>query len=309
MGWLRDLFSRRRHYNELSESIREHLDEKIADLMDHGITEEQAGQTARREFGNVTRIEERSREVWQWPTVESIASDLRFALRQLIKSPGFTITALLTLALGIAVNGTVFSLVSAWLMPNLPEPDADKVVVVSAVNPDNNSYLHRVSPPTYASLLADRQVFAEAAAAHDGLPGTLGGEREQPEAIQYASVTPNYFSIFGASPQLGRGFLPGEDQVGRNHVVVLSHGLWARKFGSDPGIVGRTIRLNRTDYMVVGVMGADFQLMWLTPQLWTPLTFTAADLLRKRATHGTLWSLRNWHPELPWRRPARRRST
>ena len=279
MKWLRQLFSRRYRYDELSQTIREHLEEKIADLMDRGMTREAAERAARREFGNATLIEERSREVWQWPTLESMAADLRFALRQLIKSPGFTITAVLTLALGIAVNGTVFSLVSAWLMPNLPEPDADKVVVVSAVNPDNNSNLHRVSAPTYASLLADRQVFAEAAAAHDGLPGTLGGEREQAEAIHYASVTSNYFSIFGASPQLGRGFLLSEDQVGRNHVVVLSHGLWARKFGSDPEIVGRTIRLNRTDYMVVGVMGADFQLMWLTPQLWTPLTFTAADLV------------------------------
>jgi putative ABC transport system permease protein len=279
MTWLKQLFSRDRRYNELSESIREHLDEKIADLMDRGMTREKAERAARREFGNVTLIEERSREVWQWPTVESIASDLRFALRQLIKSPGFTITAVLTLALGIAVNGTIFSVVSAWMMPNLPERDADKVVVVSAVNPDSSfpQDVHDVSPPTYASLLADKQVFAEVAAAHDGLPGTLGGEREQPEAIHYASVTPNYFSSFGATAQLGRGFLPGEDQVGRNHVVVLSHELWSRKFGSDPEILGHTIRLNRNDYTVVGVMGADFRLMWLTPQLWTPLTFTAAD--------------------------------
>lgn len=279
MGWIRQLLSRRRRYNELSESIREHIDEKIADLIDEGMMREDAERLARREFGNVTLIEERSREVWQWLPVESIAADVRFALRQLIKSPGFTITAVLTLALGIAVNGTVFSIVSAWLMPTLPERNADKVVVVSAVNPYDNFVpdVHEVSSPTYASLLADRQVFAEAAAEHDDLPGTLGGEQEQPEAIHYAAVTPNYFSIFGAAPLLGRGFLPGEEQPGRNHVVVLSHALWERRFGSDPGIVGRTIRLNRNDYTVIGVMGADFRLMWLSPQLWMPLTFTATD--------------------------------
>ena len=280
MNWLRQLFSRRHRYGELSETIREHLEEKIADLTDRGMTRQEAERTAYREFGNVTLIEERSREVWQWPTVESIASDLRFALRQLIKSPGFTITAVLTLALGIAVNGTIFSVVSAWMMPNLPERDAGKVVVVSAVNPDGNFLpdVHNVSSPVYASLLADKQAFAEVAAAHDGLPGTLGGEREQPEAIHYAAVTPNYFDILGAVPLLGRGFLTDEDQSAHNHVVVLSHGLWTRKFGSEPGIVGRTIRLNRKDYTVVGVMGADFRLMWITPQLWTPLTLTAADL-------------------------------
>lgn len=280
MNLLRQLFSRRYHYGELSETIREHLEEKIADLIDRGMTREEAERTARREFGNVALIEEHRREVWQWPTAESIVADVRFAFRQLVKSPGFTITAVLTLALGIAVNGTVFSLVSAWLMPNLPERDADKVVVVSSVNPDDSfqSDVHDVSGPTYVSLLADKQVFAESAAAHDGLTGALGGEREQAEAIHYAAVTPNYFKIFGTTPFLGRGFLPTEDQAGRNHVVVLSHDLWVRKFGSDARIVGQIIRLNREDYTVVGVMSADLRLMYLTPQLWTPLTFTAADL-------------------------------
>ena len=261
MGWLRQLFSRRYRYEELSASIREHLEEKIADLTDRGITREEAERTVRREFGNVTLIEERSREVWQWPAFESIVADVRFALRQLFKSPGFTITAVLTLGLGIAVNATIFSVVSAWMMPNLPVPNADKVVVVSAVNSDNNfpPDVHDVSAPVYASLLADRQVFAEAAAAHDGLPGTLGIAGEQPEGIHFAAVTPKYFNIFGAKPQLGRAFLTGEDQPARNHVVVLSHGLWARKFGSDPGVVGRVIRLNRNDYTVVGVMGAEFR--------------------------------------------------
>ncbi len=99
MGWLRHMFSRRRRYDELSESIREHLDEKIADLMDRGMTRDEGERVALREFGNVTRIEERSREVWQWPTLESIWADVRFALRQLRKAPGVALLAILTLAL------------------------------------------------------------------------------------------------------------------------------------------------------------------------------------------------------------------
>jgi len=97
MSWLGQLFSRRRRYDELSESIREHLDEKIADLMDRGMTQDQAEQAARREFGNVTRIEERSREVWQWPTVELVLADVKLSLRRLRNSPGFTMTVILTL--------------------------------------------------------------------------------------------------------------------------------------------------------------------------------------------------------------------
>lgn len=99
MGWIPQLFTRRRRYAELSETIREHLDEKIADLIDRGMTREGAEQTARREFGNVTLIKERSREVWQWPTLESILADVKFSFRKLRKSPGFALTAILTLTL------------------------------------------------------------------------------------------------------------------------------------------------------------------------------------------------------------------
>jgi hypothetical protein len=242
MRWLKELFSRRRRYEELSELIREHLAEKAADLMDRGMPREEAERTARREFGNVTRIEERSREVWQWPTLESIWADIKFALRQLWKSPGFTVTAVLTLSLGIAVNATMFSLVSAFLLPRLPGQDAKKIVVLSSVDP-NRSFMpdtNPVSAPNYLAWRADRRVFAEMAAQEDGRTGNLSG-RERPEAIQYASVTPNYFSVIGVAPELGRTFAAGEDVSGRDHVAILSYGLWKRRYGADPTI-GRSKR-------------------------------------------------------------------
>ena len=271
---------RRKRYEDLAVTIEEHIAEKTDDLVASGMSREEAGRQARRAFGNRTLITERSREAWQWPTLESLWADTRFAVRQLVKSPGFTATAVITLALGIAVNGTIFSLVSAFLMPKLPGRDANKVVVVSAVNPNRNFLpdVSDVSPANYLTLRADTGVFAQMAAMNDAIPGSLGGEHEPPEAIQYQAITPNYFSILGVAPQLGRGFLAREDQPGHDHVVVLSHGLWARRFGSDRAIVGRTIRLNREDYTVVGVMAADFRLMYYTPQLWTPLTLKSSDV-------------------------------
>jgi putative ABC transport system permease protein len=278
MQWFKQLFSRGRRYDDLAVSIKEHLEEKIEELMEEGMSRETAERIARREFGNVTLIEERSREIWGWPTVESIWADLKFALRQLIRAPGFTATAVLTLSLGIAVNATMFSLVSAFLLPHLPGRNPQNVVVVSSVNPNQNFLpdTNPVSAPNYLAWRAETRVFTEMAAADEYRTAGLTGQGE-PESVNYAAVSSNYFNVFGVSPQLGRFFLAGEDQPGRDHVLILSHGLWERRFGSDPSIIGRTVRVDREPYVVVGVMPADFQLLGFTPQMWTPLVLSAAD--------------------------------
>jgi predicted permease len=270
---------RRRRYDDLRVSIHEHIAERADELMQEGMPRAEAEQAARRAFGNVALVEQKSREAWQWPSVESIFDDVRFALRQLIKSPGFTATAVATLALGIAVNATMFSMVSAFLLPHLPGRDAQSMVVVSSVGPDREfqADAYPASAPNYFAWSQQTRVFSAMAAADEYRTGGLSGKGQQPEAITYAAVSPNYFSVFGASPALGRSFLANEDQAGRDHVLLLSHGLWERRFGSDPSVVGRVVRLNREDYIVAGVMPADFRLLGFTPQLWTPLTLTAAD--------------------------------
>jgi putative ABC transport system permease protein len=277
MQWF-SRFRRLRRYNDLALSIEEHIAEKVEDLVESGMSRPEAEKAARREFGNVALIQERSREIWQWPMIESIWADAKFAVRQLLKSPAFTATAVVTLALGIAVNATIFSLVDGFLLPHLPGRNAQAAVVVSSINPDQNFLgdTNPVSPPNYFAWRTQTRLFADMSAGDEYRTGSLAGEG-QAEAIQYAAVTPNYFALFGASPALGRSFLQGEDQAGKDHVVILSHGLWERRFGSDPSVIGRVVRLNGEDYTVVGVMGADFRLLGFIPQLWTPLVFSAAD--------------------------------
>jgi predicted permease len=216
--------------------------------------------------------------------------DLQLAIRLLAKKPGFTVVAVLTLALGIAVNATMFSLVSAFLLRRPPVRDPDRIVVVSSVNPNPvfQPDAYPLSAPNYLAWREANQVFAETAAADQYRSVNLttedldeaagrGGAAGEPEVVRSAAVSSNYFSVLGVSAQLGRTFLDGEDQPGRDHVVVLSHDLWQSRFGSDPAIVGRTLRLNRENYEVVGVMPASFRLMGFTAQLWTPLVLSSAD--------------------------------
>jgi predicted permease len=279
MAWLNRLFPRRRRYEDLAVSIHEHIAERAEELVDEGMSESDAEQQARREFGNVCLMEQRSREAWQWPTLESILADVRFAVRQLIKSPGFTATAVITLALGIAINATMFSMVSGFLMGHVPAREPDRVVVLSSVDPDA-TFQADISPVSAASYLDWKQntrMFQEMAASNEYRAGSLSGPGEQPDPVAYAAVSANYFSTLGVAPQLGRGFVAGEDGPGHDHVVILSHALWERKFGSDPSVIGRTVRLNREDYVVAGVMPQDFRMLGFAAKLWTPLTLTPAD--------------------------------
>jgi putative ABC transport system permease protein len=210
--------------------------------------------------------------------MQTLMQDLRYALRQLHKNPGFTVIAVLTLALGIAVNATMFSMVSAFLLRRPPGPDPDRVAVVTTIDPAQGFQADAtpVSVPNYLAWRDGNHVFAEVAAANEYHTVTLTVQR-QSEAIHSAAVSPNYFGVLGVTAQLGRTFATGEDQAGQEHEVVLSHQLWERQFGSDASVIGHTIRLDRENYTVIGVMPASFQLMGFTPQLWTPLVLSPGD--------------------------------
>jgi putative ABC transport system permease protein len=182
--------------------------------------------------------------------------------------------------MGISVNTTMFSLVSAFLLRRPPVHQPDRVVVISAIDPAQgfNADASLVSVPNYVLWRSSTDLFADTAASDDYRTTSLTVER-QSEALDSAAVTPTYFGLLGVTPELGRSFQPGDDKIGQNRVVVLSHQLWEQRFGCDPKIVGRTVRLDRETYTIIGVMPAKFNLLGYTPQLWTPLVLTAADEL------------------------------
>ncbi|MGB8538391.1 MAG: ABC transporter permease [Acidobacteriaceae bacterium] len=268
MNWIRQCFIRHGLSRELKEEIQQHLAEKIDTLMAEGMPREEAEHQARRAFGNVTRIEERSREAWMWPTVESIAADARFAFRGLRKDAGFAIITCLTIALGIGATTAIFSLVHAVLLRPLPFPEQDKLMWLKqqdhslpGVVPESLSY------PDYFDWRAQTHTFS-GMASYTGSGVTLesGGQAQRLDA---QIVSANFFQVLGVAPMLGRDFR-WEDEKAGHRTVVLSYSLWQSVFGSATEIAGRTIRLGDHAYTVAGVMpkGFQFPMEKPAPALW-----------------------------------------
>ena len=227
--------------------------------------------------------------------MKTIFQDLRYTLRQLRKSPGFTATAILTLALGIGANIAVFSVINASLLNPSGVPHPDQVVAVRAKYSLVDLANINLSPPDFADAVAGKNIFTSAAV----MKGTAfnysaGGSR--PERLTGASVSWQWFDVFWARPQLGRVFRPEEDRPGANHEVVLSYAGWERRFGGDPGIIGRTFLLNQESYQVVGVMGPGFD--WPNQaELWVPLALPAASYSDNSLRHNEyLFCAARLHP-------------
>jgi len=272
------VFRRERLDHELDAELAAHLELAIEENLQRGLSAEEARRQALIRFGGTQQAIEQHREARGLPGLEILFQDLRYAARAVFKNPGFTIAVVVTLALGIAVNATMFSMVSAFLLRRPVVHEPDRVAVVTSINvgrgflPDTNP----VSAPNYFAWREANSVFSDVSAADEGRTASLTAQGK-PEALTCAAVSSNYFNVLGVAAHLGRTFSEGEDQPGRDHVVILSHELWERRFGSNPSVIGSTIRLNRENYVVIGVMPGTFHLLGFTPHLWTPLTLTAAD--------------------------------
>jgi predicted permease len=255
MGWLKQIFSRRRRYNELAESIREHLEEKAEDLMEEGLSPQEARHRVRREFGNATLIEERSREIWQWPRLESVWRDGKHAARQLRHNSGFTVTVVLTLALSIGANTAIFSIVNALLLKSLPYPDPERIGTIFArtTGPDSYDARRNIDGEQW-ELLRDNvpSLISAVSVLH-----TSGVNLQAGSHVQYVHegrVSEHYFDVLALHPLIGRNFSETEDRPHGPRAAILSYGLWRTVFEGNRDVVGKTFLLKGEPYAIIGVL-------------------------------------------------------
>src|ERR1039458_2236911 len=252
MNWIPNVLRRRKLYDDLSEEIRLHLEERAEQLIGEGMSPKEAEQAARRAFGNRTLLEEDSREVWQWPAMESIWADMRFALRQLRRSPGFAIAAVLTLALAIGANAVVFGIFNGMILRPLDVPQAESLYGTEyGNNPGWQSY------PNYLDLRDRNRSFEGLAAFNFVFPGFDTGK--DPSGSSGYTTSGNYFDVLRIHPYLGR-FYHAADEHGPNSApfVVLTYAFWHSRFQDDRGVVGRTVFLNKHPFTILGVAPPGF---------------------------------------------------
>jgi putative ABC transport system permease protein len=255
--WLRlqTLFRGRRAAQNLHDEVEFHLEQQIAENIVAGMNPEKARHAAMQAFGNVTLVQEDSRRTWGWMWLEQFAQDLRFGARSLRKSPGFATVAILTLAIGIGANTAIFSVVNAVLLRPLPYPDADRLTIIWS----GLGSVNRAVASTYELFEIRRR--AKEFDQIGGIwvtNGTLPGEGDA-EQVKVGVVTANFLPILCPRPALGRFFQAQDEAPNAPWAIVLSHGAWARRFGSDPSIVSKSVRYGDASAVVIGVLPEDFR--------------------------------------------------
>jgi len=276
MSWIRQWLARRQQEEDLAEEIRSHLAIEAQQLQEEGEDPDSAALAARRVFGDVLRIQEDVREAWGWARVGRFRADVRFGLRMLRKTPFWTGIICATLALGIGIGTAIFSLVYGVLLKPLPYPAADRIVALWPTTNRRGGTRINVSAALWLDWRKNSTAFEDIALTRPIANFNLTGDGD-PERLQGARTTFDVPLVLGLRPLIGRTFTR-EEQDADARVVVLSHGFWKRRFGGDPGVIGRKIQLNGEPFDVVGVMPPEYRYPNGDFELWAPLYIPAGEI-------------------------------
>lgn len=265
------LFKRGQAASRLDDELRFHLDRQIAENLAAGMSAEEARYAALQSFGNPALLREQARATWSWTWLELLSHDICYAVRTLIKTPGFAIIAILVMALGIGANVAMFTIVRAVLLKPLPFKDPGNLVRLYEQSSDGKFPFNDSAGGVFAEWKQQNKSFSDMALA--GYAGyNLSGAGDQlPEGVRAGVFSANFLPMLGVQPALGRNFTEDEDKPSANPTVMLSWGLWKRRFGGNPAILNQTILLNAKPYTVVGALPAWFAYPNAAVQLWTPI--------------------------------------
>jgi predicted permease len=254
---LRSLFRRKRVEADLDDELRFHFEQQVEKHVRSGLTQDEAVRRTRLAFGGMDQVKEECREARGVELLETLFQDVRYALRMLRQRPTFTVVAVLTLALGIGANTAIFSIVNAVLLRSLPFREPDRLVKIFFNNPGTGMHDVLYSVPELEDLRNRSGVFEYVTGAERGSIDLSGGAQAQ--RLEMVTASPNYFSMLGAVPQIGRLFGPEDNTSGYAPSAVISDSLWRRNFGGDRNVLGRTIRLDNDAYEIVGVLPPGFR--------------------------------------------------
>src|SRR5580700_6811552 len=252
---LRSVFRRETVESEIEEELRFHSERQLDKYLKTGMRRDEAQRRVRMDFGGLQQVKEECRDARGVSLLETLVQDVRYGWRSLRKSPGFAAAALFTLSLGIGANTAIFSVVYGVLLQPLPFREAARLVLLHETTPRVGDV--SVSYPNFQDWRAQSHTFSEMAAVSNvgfNMAGT-----SQPENIGGLAVSPNFLSMAGVRPAIGRGFTPDEEKAGTAPVVLLSYALWQSHFGGDRGVLGQTIRLDSRTVTIVGVLPPDFR--------------------------------------------------
>ncbi len=283
------LFTRGHESARLDAELQFHLEQQTAENIAAGMSAEEAHYAALRAFGNPTHLREQVRENWSWTTMESILRDVRYGARTLLRTPGFSLMAVLVMALGIGATVAMFTVVHSVLMNPLPYKEPGRIARIYEVSSFSGTNNHMaVSGPDFFDWQKRQRSFAQMAIGYNEYSYNLSGTRGQlPEHVDAVVASWNLYRLLGVQPALGRFFTPEDDRPGANATVVLSWGLWKRRYGGDPKILGQMILLDAKPHTVIGVMPAGTAYPDAKTQVWTPFFHeTPVAWMKSRGGHN-----------------------